>query len=250
MKHKLLKKIIGIFGYKLIEKNFIKNERLISSKSFLKIDKLLEVMFDEKKINNLIQVGANDGKRFDILNFFIKKYKCKSLLVEPIKEYFDQLIEHYKNCDFIEFENSAISVDGNINKIFKVNPKHLSKYGDHIPGISSFEKEHLIKHGVKKNHIINVPVSSISMIDLLKKFNIQSLDLLYIDAEGYDANIVIDFLKTTSIRPIIILEYIHVEKNIFEKMTNILEKENYTLFAINENLLCYPKKDKQFIKFN
>ena len=91
MKHKLLKKIIGIFGYKLIEKNFFKNERFISSKSFLKIDKLLEVMFDEKKINNLIQVGANDGKRFDILNFFIKKYKCKSLLVEPIQEYFDQL---------------------------------------------------------------------------------------------------------------------------------------------------------------
>jgi hypothetical protein len=74
--------------------------------------------------------------------------------------------------------------------------------------------------------------------------------LLYIDAEGYDANIVIDFLKTTSIRPIIILEYIHVEKTIFETMTNILEKENYTLFTINENLLCYPKKDEQFIKFN
>ena len=121
MKHKLLKKIIGIFGYKLIEKNFFKNERLISSKSFLKIDKLLEVMFDEKKINNLIQVGANDGKRFDILNFFIKKYKCKSLLVEPIQEYFNQLIENYKDCDFIEFENSAISVDGVIEKIYKVN---------------------------------------------------------------------------------------------------------------------------------
>ena len=61
---------------------------------------------------------------------------------------------------------------------------------------------------------------------------------------------VIDFLKTTSLRPIIILEYIHVEKTIFETMINILEKEKYNLFTINENLLCYPKKDKQFIKFN
>ena len=139
MKHKLLKKIIGIFGYKLIEKDFSKNERLISSKSFLKIDKLLKVIFDEKNIHNLIQVGANDGKRFDILNFFIKKYECKSLLVEPIQEYFNQLIENYKNCNFIEFENSAISVDGNIEKIYKVNPKYLNKYGDHIPGISSFK---------------------------------------------------------------------------------------------------------------
>ena len=49
MTHKLLKKIIGNFGYKLIEKNVSKNDRLISSKSFLKIERLLEVIFAEKK---------------------------------------------------------------------------------------------------------------------------------------------------------------------------------------------------------
>ena len=59
MKHKILKKIIGLFGYKLIEKNASKNERLISNNSFLKIDKLLKVLFFEKKISNLIQIGAN-----------------------------------------------------------------------------------------------------------------------------------------------------------------------------------------------
>ena len=250
MTHKLLKKIIGNFGYKLIEKNLFKNERLITSKSFLKIDKLLEVMFVEKKINNLIQIGANDGKRFDTLNFYIKKYNCKSLLVEPIKEYFKKLKENYKNHNFIIFENSAISVDKNIEKIYKVNSKYLDKYDDHIPGISSFKKQHLTKHGVKSQHIISEPVSSISIADLIKKHNFNSLDLLDIDAEGYDANIAIDFLKTASMRPIIIMEYIHIEKNIFEMLLNILEKEKYIFFTINENLLCYPLGDKQFIKFN
>ena len=83
---------------------------------------------------NLLKKISLKTKGLFPVNLFLK-YKCKSLLVEPIQEYFDQLIEHYKNCDFIEFENSAISVDGKINKIFKVNPKYLSKYGDHIPGI-------------------------------------------------------------------------------------------------------------------
>jgi len=32
MKNKILKKILGVAGYKLIEKKIIKNERLISSK--------------------------------------------------------------------------------------------------------------------------------------------------------------------------------------------------------------------------
>ena len=72
MQHKILKKIIGLFGYKLIEKNTSKNERLISHSSFLKINKLLEILFLEKKISNLIQIGANDGERFDLLNSFIK----------------------------------------------------------------------------------------------------------------------------------------------------------------------------------
>ena len=250
MTHKLLKKIVGNFGYKLVEKNLFKNDKIISNKSFLKINKLLDVIFKEKKISNLIQIGANDGKRFDTLNFYIKKHNCKSLLVEPIKEYFQKLKVNYKNCDFVIFENSAISVDGSITKIYKVNSKHLNNYGDHIPGISSFNKQHLIKHGVKKSHIISEPVSSISMASLIKKHNFNSFDLLYIDAEGYDANIAIDFLKTTSIRPIIILEYIHIEKDIFKDLINLLERENYSFFSINENLLCYPTKDKRFIKFN
>ena len=250
MTHKLLKKIIGSFGYKLIEKNVSKNDRLISSKSFLKIERLLEVIFAEKKINNLIQVGANDGKRFDLLCPYIKKYQCKSLLVEPIKEYFEKLKENYKNDNFILFENSAISVNDEIQQIYKVHTKYLNNYSDHIHGISSFEKQHLIKHGVKNRHIISESVSSINMVNLITKHNFNSLDLLFIDAEGYDGKIAMDFLTTTLIRPIIILEYIHIQKNVFKDLINILEKEKYALFAINENLICYPDKDKQFIKFN
>jgi len=90
MKNKILKKILGLFGYKLIEKEVFKNERLISGKSYLTIDKLLKTLFEEKKINYLIQIGANDGERFDVLNYYIKNYQTKSLLVEPIKKNFEK----------------------------------------------------------------------------------------------------------------------------------------------------------------
>ena len=75
MKNKILKKILGLFGYKLIEKEVFKNEKLVSIKSYLTIDKLLKTLFEEKKINYLIQIGANDGERFDVLNYYIKKYQ-------------------------------------------------------------------------------------------------------------------------------------------------------------------------------
>ena len=52
MKNKLLKKILGVFGYKLIDKEHFKNDRIISNKSYLTIDQLLKNLFEKKGINS------------------------------------------------------------------------------------------------------------------------------------------------------------------------------------------------------
>ena len=250
MSHKFIKKIAGALGFKLIDKTLYKNEGLIANKSYLKIDKLLKILFEERKINNLIQIGANDGQRFDILNFYIKKYQTKSLLVEPIKENFEKLKQNYQDCNFVSFDNSAISVGDEISYLYKVKNQYIKNYSDHIPGITSFDKNHLIKHGVKNNHIVRESVNSISVKDLISKNNLNSLDLLFIDAEGYDGKIAIDFLLTASILPIIILEYIHIDSDIFKDLINLLDTKKYNILSLNENLICYPEKDQKYIKFN
>ena len=71
MHFKILKKIAGIFGFKLINKNFIKIERSIATNDSLSLDLILLNIFN-KKIAGLIQVGANDGLRFDNINKYIK----------------------------------------------------------------------------------------------------------------------------------------------------------------------------------
>jgi|TARA_B100000795_G_C22738708_1_gene414393 FkbM family methyltransferase len=250
MHNKIFKKILGLFGYKLIDKKVFKNDRLLSTKSHLKINRLLENLFKEKKINNLIQIGANDGERFDILNTYIKKYKIKSLLVEPIKQNFDKLKNYYSNCNFIDFENSAISVNNEIYKLYKVKSKYIYKYSDHIPGITSFDIKHLLKHGVYKHHISSENVKAISIEKLIMKYKLKNLDLLFIDAEGYDGKIVIDFLELNTFKPIIILEYIHITNEIFKSLIAKLEKNNYIFFSLNENLVCYPDNDLRNINFN
>ena len=103
MKHKTFKKIAGIFGYKLFNKNHIKNNRILEVNSYLKSEKILNFLFDQKIINNLIQIGANDGLRFDILNYYIKNYKIKSILVEPIRKNFEDLKNNYKEYKNIIF---------------------------------------------------------------------------------------------------------------------------------------------------
>ena len=123
-------------------------------------------------------------------------------------------------------------------------------YSDHIPGITSFDKNHLIKHGVKKTHIVKERVESITINNLILKHKLFNFDLLFVDVEGYDANIVIDFFSNTSLRPIIVLEYIHIKNDIFKNLVNILELNKYIFFSINENMICFPEEDKNLISFN
>ena len=242
MHFKILKKIAGIFGFKLINKNFIKIERSIATNDSLSLDLILLNIFNKKKIAGLIQVGANDGLRFDNINKYIKKFKPNSILVEPIKDYFNELRKNYKNFENIFFENVAISVNEQINYLYKVNLKDLHKYDEHIKGISSFDIKHLIKHGVKKNHIVKEETKSISIVDLFEKYNF-NIDLLLIDAEGYDAEIVIDLLQNSNFRPIIIIEYIHVKLPSIKILKELFNTKKYKYVRINENLVCIPNEN-------
>ena len=250
MKNKILKKIIGIFGYRLIEKRLFKNNRTLSKHTSFNIKKILEAIFANNKIEELIQIGANDGVSFDELNFFIKKYKTKSLLVEPIKNNFNLLKENYKDSNNISFENSAISINNEISYLYKVNPKYIHKYGSHIPAIPSFNKNHLINHGVKNKHIVLEKVVSLSILDLINKHKFNTLDLLFIDCEGYDGKIVLDFLSTVEMSPIIIFEFVHIDNEFFEKVLNKLLDKNYLFISVDENVVCYPKSKKININLN
>jgi FkbM family methyltransferase len=248
---KFLKKICGIFGYKLLPKNYIKNKNYLSKFSSLNLEKIISNLVEKKIINSLIQIGANDGMSHDHLHKVIKKFRLESLLLEPIKKYFLDLQNNYLNYDNVRLENSALSINNEILFLYKVNPKYFDKYGTLSNGISSFYKEHLLKHGIKEKHIIKEKVNQISFDNLLKKHNISSFDLLLIDAEGYDCHIVNDFfLKIKKIRPIIIFEWSHIKNIEFESTLSVLINNNYSFFSIGDDIFCFPIEKNILLKLN
>ena len=238
---KIFNKIIGWFGYKLVEKKLIKNNRIISKGSYLNIFNILEFIFSSKNIQTVVQIGSNDGKRFDQLNFFLKKYKTRAILVEPVKEYFNKLKLNYNNHKNIIFENIAISSDSKKIFLYTVDLNYLSKYDEHIPGVTSFNKNHLLKHGVKNQHIIKLEVNCSTIKQLLKKYHFDTLDLLFIDTEGYEGVIVNNFLNDCDLNTIIIFEYIHLDDKVFENLIEQLKNKKYNFFSVEENLICFPK---------
>ena len=242
---KLVKKIFGLVGLKLIDKNLIKNDRLIAKHSSKKVVNLLEKFFSEDLVKTVVQIGANDGKRFDQISKFIKNNnELKAVLVEPVKKYFEQLKENYKGFKNIEFENSAISKNNEINFLYCVKDKFIQNYQDHIKGINSYEMKHLLNHSVKESHIEKIKVETLTFENLIKKYDLTEIDLLYIDVEGYDDKIVLDFLDNSQLRPILIFEYIHIKNTSFELLMKKLLDENYKILKVDENVICYNENFK------
>ncbi len=239
--------MIEALGYKLVDKDLIKNQRSLDSHNLINTRLILKLIFYNNDIKNLIQIGANDGKRFDEISKFIKNNnELKAVLVEPVKKYFEQLKENYKDHKNIKFENSAISKNNEISFLYCVKDKFLDNYQEHIKGINSNEIQHLLNHNVKKSHIEKIKVETLTFKNLIKKYDLTEIDLLYIDVEGYDDKIVNDFLDNSRIRPIIIFEYIHIKNTALKILIKKLLNENYKILRVNENAICYNKNYKIF----
>ena len=245
MYKKILKKITEALGYKLVNKDLIKNQRSLDSYNLINTQLILKLIFNNNNIKSLIQIGANDGKRFDQISKFIKNNnELKAVLVEPVKKYFEQLKENYKGFKNIEFENSAISKNNEINFLYCVKDKFIQNYQDHIKGINSYEMKHLLNHSVKESHIEKIKVETLTFENLIKKYDLTEIDLLYIDVEGYDDKIVLDFLENSKLRPILIFEYIHIKNTSLKILIKRLLNENYKILRVDENVICYNENFK------
>ncbi len=239
---KLIKKIAGILGYKLIDKNHVKNIRLCGKNSSVNIKSLLANLFEKNLIASVIQIGANDGKSFDDLSHFIKKFDTYSILVEPIPEFFNELKINYSKFRNVKLLNAAITDDDEKKFLYSVKKEFRNIYGGHAKAISSFSINHLLKHGIKKKHIEQLNINSFSIKSLFEKYSLTNIDLFYVDAEGHDGEIILSLLDNSIECKIIIFEYVHIENNLLIKVVEKLKFKNYSFFPVNENLVCMQNK--------
>jgi len=247
-KFKLLKKLIGFLGYKLIDKRYVKLERSIEKK-LINVDDFLSPLIEKKKIKKVIQVGANDGKSDDFLFKFLIQ-GLEAILIEPIDDAFKKLEVNCKSLNKVQCLNKAIDITNHEKKIFTIDLNYSDyykrKYNDNnvdwLSVLSSFDKKHLIKHGIKKNHIISKKISCITFQKLIEDFDYNDLDLLIVDTEGYDCTLINNFIDTINLKPLIIFEWIHAKDSEIIKLLDKLKYKNYYFIKIGRDLICYQKR--------
>ena len=126
-KNKFLRKFVNLFGYKLIEKKFIKNYQFLANKV---IDEkyYLDLIIQKKKFKKLVQIGANDGETDDFVSEIIDKNDVRALLVEPLDENYKILKEKYYNYSNVKTVNCAISDRDGKKNFYFVEDKNKTYY--------------------------------------------------------------------------------------------------------------------------
>lgn len=144
----------------------------------------------------VIQIGACDGLMADPIHDWIKRSNWRGILVEPQELEFQKLKDTYRQeQDRLIFENVAIADSDGTCTLYRL--KDSARSSDWERGTASllppFDSDRFIAETVK----------SITFETLLRRHRVSRLELLQIDAEGYDFEILkrIDF---RSLRPAMI----------------------------------------------
>jgi FkbM family methyltransferase len=155
-----------------------------------------------------IQVGANDGLRWDPLRRFVLRDNWEGVFVEPILPVFNLLVANYAyaNKGQLKFENCVISNDTASLDFYSYSQAFL----DSLPleqqlyyqRRSSLDKQLVVKTLKERqqsiDHITCYRTPSKKLSELIEKhFCEERVDLIFVDAEGHDDEVIrtIDFSK-------------------------------------------------------
>ncbi len=188
-----------------------------------------------------VQIGANDGIRYDPIYKIVNELGIKGLVVEPVQEYYEDLVSNYSKNKNVITENSAIY--SNNEEIFIYRVKSNSDLPDWVNGIASLDKDHHLKSNTPSENIVEEKVKGITFDTLFKKHNVKKIDFLQVDAEGYDYDL-IKMFPFDRFRPKLIhFEHSLRTKNMtyeqYDEINSYLIRMGYKTIMNENDTICF-----------
>jgi len=180
-----------------------------------------------------VQIGSNDGLKNDPIGNFVKQFKWKGIMVEPFEKNFNKLKANFNNNPDLFFEQCGITErEGNLDFFYIENIE--ADEPDWYDQVGSFDKTTFIKNIevipslVERMAVKKIPTKTFGQ--LLTEYQLNHVDLVHIDTEGYDYKILrtIDFEKYNPKVLIFEIEWMtHYE---LREIKKLLHKYNYKLY--------------------
>ena len=180
---------------------------------------------------SFVQVGANDGVFGDPLRPYVLTHGWRGLLVEPQIDVFERLQVNYADCsDRLIFENIAISFEEKLT--LYLPPQQIGdRDSTHARSIVSSDASVISRQiDLPQSQLRRVDVPAMTLDALLAKHQIAKLDLLQIDAEGYDWD-VLQTLDLKKVSPTLIqLETGHLSPSTISRVAAHLNSMGYLVY--------------------
>jgi FkbM family methyltransferase len=146
---------------------------------------------------SFVQIGAHDGKTFDALWPFASAGSWSGVLVEPQEGVFRRLVANYsaaRDTSRLRFENAAIARRDGEAVLYQFAAD--ANLPAHATMLASFNRDALRFNG----HgywapVVSRTVPALSVATLLRKHELGRVDVLQVDAEGFDAEVVAMFVE-------------------------------------------------------
>ncbi len=214
---------------------------LLNRHSWAQLERVLKQL---KVVDDLffVQIGANDGVIHDPLYQHIVANNWQGILVEPVRYYFDRLIQNYANNSGLIFENVAISNHDGDQEFYRIK-EGLDFMPAWTEGLGSFRLDVLLKHKFIipniQDYIIKERVECLSFASLLNRHAVKKIDLIMIDTEGYDFEI-LKQIDLVNIKPkVIVYEHKHISRAERRECASYLQDHDYHLESRFSNTLAY-----------
>jgi FkbM family methyltransferase len=140
----------------------------------------------------VVQVGANDGVLNDPLHETVRAHRWTGVLVEPVPHLYEQLVANYQGVDGLRFAPVAIDERPGTRTMYMVRPQPGDP--DWVEQIASFDKDVMRVHAYAlpdiDSRVVEVEVRCVTFPMLVEEYGLRSIDVLHIDAEGFDDAII------------------------------------------------------------
>jgi FkbM family methyltransferase len=210
----------------------------------------METFLDKFKMENVffVQIGANDGKQGDPLHRAIQgNERWRGIFVEPVPFVFERLKSNYNHESRFLFVNAAVAPEPGVRKFYYVS--QLAKNALRLPywydQIGSFSRTHIRRHFGKEidQYIVCHDVQCVTVEQLLCLAKIKSADVFYVDAEGFDYEIVRQIPFGTHSPRLIIFEHRHMTRSQHRLTRELLVANGYKLSRVRGNTVAELRSD-------
>lgn len=212
----------------------------------------------------VIQIGANDGITNDPIHKFIKRDRWKGVLLEPQRSVYEQFLKKiYQKNEGLHPICAAIGENDGMQKLYKIGFSE-DRWATGLASFSKEKVEELFENGVVETNCrkFGIPIPTdperritfeevpvVSPATLMKTYQLNRIDLLQIDAEGFDLEVIRIFDVPKSLPQAIIFENVNHEQHELDTCYAMLEANGYRLRKFGRDTLAVYQPSEDLSRF-